>query len=300
MAVRANYVKVGIFVLLCLGAATVLAIVTGVLRARRETDSYVSYFLESVQGLEVGAPVKARGVTIGRVGNISFAPDHQSVEVRSDLDVSTLEKMGFPKKRIPPDVRIQLASQGLVGTRFLSLDFFDPKTHPPPVLSFTPPPNYIPATPSLQKSLEDSVRTALDRLAQILDTVVREGVVEKVAQAVTRADGALAEVHRIIERVDREKLPGRAAGAIDAARAALDKMNKAVEHIDGQAGLIASAQRAVDSFNEVGRNASATTRDLEGTLDDIRATAAAIRSLAEELERNPDMLVKGIGGPRSP
>lgn len=300
MAARPNYVKLGLFVILGLAAAIVLGIAVGVLQTERETISYVTYFCESVEGLEVGAPVKGRGVTLGRVGDITFAPDHQMVEVRSDLDVSTLKAMGLKAGRPPPDVRAQLASHGLVGARFISLDFFDPKTHPPPVLSFTAPEKYIPATRSLQKSLEDSATVALDRIAQVMDAIVREGLTEKAVQAVSHADGALTELDQTLKRLDHEKLPARAAKAIEDARSAVGRINKALDRVDGDAGLIVSAQGAITALGDVGRNANVTTRDVGGTLGEIRAAATAIRSLAEELERNPDMLVKGVAGPRSP
>jgi ABC-type transporter Mla subunit MlaD len=300
MAARANYVKIGLFVILGAGAAIAFAIVLGVLSARREIVSYESYFAESVQGLEVGAPVKARGVMIGRVGKISFAPDHRMVAVRSDLDISTLNSMGVKAERPPPEVRAQLTSQGLVGTRFLALDVFDPATHPAPVLTFAPPERYIPATRSLQKTLEDSAATTLERLAQIMDTIVRDDVAGKLGSVVTHTDEALTELGHALEQVDREKLPARATRAIDAARSALEKVNGALGGGDGDAGLISSAQRTLGSFGEVGRNAGVTARDLGATLNEVRGAAAALRSLAEELERNPDMLVKGIGAPRTP
>jgi ABC-type transporter Mla subunit MlaD len=301
MAARANYVKIGLFVILGTGAAIALAIALGLLEARREIVSYDTFFGESVQGLEVGAPVKARGVTVGRVGKISFAPDAQMVDVRSDLDISTLKAMGVKAERHPPpNIRAQLASQGLLGGRFLALDVFDPATHPPPELTFAPPERYIPATRSVQKGLEDSATIALERLAQVMDAFVRNDLPGKIDNVVTRADEALLALQDGLNQLDREKLPARATKAIEAARTALESMSSALEGVPGESGLIASAQRTIGSFNEVGRNAGATTRDLGATLNEVRAAAAAIRSLAEQLERNPDMLVKGIGHPRAP
>ena len=57
--------------------------VLGARSLQKEVGRYVSYFDESVQGLDVGSPVKFRGVTIGTVGGIDVAPDHRHVEVRA-------------------------------------------------------------------------------------------------------------------------------------------------------------------------------------------------------------------------
>src|SRR5579883_483815 len=122
MAARANYVKLGLFVVLGLVAVFTLGITAGALSLRRETNSYVTYFTESVQGLEVGAPVKARGVTIGRIDHITFAPDHETVAVKLDFYVRKLEAMGMGRRPMPPNVRAQLASQGLLGARYVALD----------------------------------------------------------------------------------------------------------------------------------------------------------------------------------
>jgi hypothetical protein len=43
----------------------------------------------------------------------------------------------------------------------------------------------------------------------------------------------------------------------------------------------------------MGRDGRGTQRELEETLRDVSEAAAAIRSLSEALERDPDMLLKG-------
>jgi hypothetical protein len=44
---------------------------------------------------------------------------------------------------------------------------------------------------------------------------------------------------------------------------------------------------------EVGRNATSATRDLKDVLEEIRAAAVSLRELSEEIEQQPDMLIKG-------
>ena len=70
--------------------------------------------------------------------------------------------------------------------------------------------------------------------------------------------------------------------------------------MDGDTGLIATTQRSISSFGDVGRNATGAARDLDETLGEIRQAAAALRLLAEELERQPDALLKGRAREGSP
>ncbi len=196
MAARVNYVKIGLFVVLGFAAAAALAIAVGAFATHKKTVAYTTYFNEPVTGLDIDTPVKARGVDVGHVGNIAFAPDGKMIEVRMDLEPATLAPFVGTKSLmgVHPNLRAQLASQGLTGSRFVSLDFFDPTTEPPSALSFTPPDRYIPAAKSQQKSLEDSVTKAMDGLARLVDTMSREGFSEKTVQAMTSLDDVLTNL----------------------------------------------------------------------------------------------------------
>jgi phospholipid/cholesterol/gamma-HCH transport system substrate-binding protein len=295
MAARANYVKIGLFVSLGLLAAAALGIALGALKLHRETIAYLTYFDEAVNGLELGAPVKARGVKIGRVEGIALAPDRRRVEVRMELDEKTLPRLGLPTGPhvIPPDLRAQIASQGLTGSTFVSIDFFEPDRNPPPVLTFTPPEHYIPAATSQLKSLEDSLTKAMDGLSTLIDTMVREGFSDKTMQAIGSADDVLADLHRFLTNLDRQSIPQRTAATIDQIRMAANKADSVLGRVDGDSGLVAATQRSMRSIADVGRSATGAARDLEETLGDIREAASALRLLAEELERQPDALLKG-------
>jgi paraquat-inducible protein B len=233
-------------------------------------------------------------VTVGRVRQVTFAPDHHLVEVGIDFDVATLRAMGMDAEHPPPDARAQLASTGLVGGRkFIALDTFDPETHPAPRLSFAPRERYIPSTPSVEKNLETLITKTLTSLSVLADSFARAGLADQTSGAVANLDGLLTDLDRLVRGFDHEKLPVRTAGALDDARATIARLKQALDHLDSRDGLLTAAQRAATSVGEVGRNAGVATRDLEGTLDDIRAASSAIRELAEAIEQHPDMLLKG-------
>ncbi len=319
MSTPVNHTKLGVFVLLALAAVLATVVAFGAQRAKRETVAYHTYFNESVQGLELGAPVKFRGVTIGFVSAIEIAPDHRHVDVVSELDVVDIRRMGLaeasegsgPKKHyrflVPADLRAQLGSQGITGIKYVSIDFFDPKSNPPPPLPFPVPEEHIPAAPSMMKSLEDSVTKAMDRLPELVDAVVaivtrvdglvatleREGVTEKAAATITHADQVLATLDKTLKSVDRAQVPEKAAKTLDDMQSAVGKMNALLDKVGGEAGLLASAQKATESVGSVGRDAHGTTRQLDETLREVKDAASSIRALADALERDPDMLLKG-------
>lgn len=138
MASRSTYLKLGQFVVAAFSALVAIGTLIGISRLHHRVIYAYTFFDEPVTGLETGAPVRVRGVPIGQVGLITFGPDHRTVEVRSDIDVDALERLGFPSPEpkgimhIPSSLRTQLASQGLTGGRFIAIDFFDEATNPPP------------------------------------------------------------------------------------------------------------------------------------------------------------------------
>jgi phospholipid/cholesterol/gamma-HCH transport system substrate-binding protein len=159
MAAPTNHWKLGLFVVSGVVMLLTAVAALGARSLHTEVARYKTYFDESVQGLEVGSPIKFRGVMIGTVGKIDIAPDHRMVEVESDLVVKELHRLGLdseadpvthlPRKRLAmqEDLRAQLASSGLTGVKYLLLDFFPVADNPAPKLTFPIPENYIPATP---------------------------------------------------------------------------------------------------------------------------------------------------------
>lgn len=318
MAAPSNHYKLGLFVVLGFAAAVAASILFGAASLRKDTIVYHTYFNESVQGLDLGSPVKFRGVTIGNVSAIEIAPDHRHVDVVCQLDTTDIKRMGLAEKgtakhgrakfAVPPDLRTQLGSQGITGVKFIAIDFFDVKGNPAPELPFpVPADHYIPATASMMKNLEDTISKAMERLPEMVDAVVaimgrvdrllatleKEDFSGKAASTLGHADEVMITVKNALVRIDKQDLGAKAAGTIQELDAAAKKMNGVLERLDGDKGLVASATRATDAFGEVGRAGHGTQRDLEATLRDVSEAAEAIRSLVDALERDPDMLLKG-------
>ena len=319
MTTPTNHWKLGLFVV----AGTVMGLSTvavlGARSARTEVGKYVSYFDESVQGIEVGSPIKFRGVIIGTVGRIDIAPDHRHVEVESELGVAELARLGLnvggasrkrdarKKLAMAADLRVQLASAGLTGLKFLQLDFFDVGANPPPQLSFEVPENYIPAASSTMKNVEDSLLRMLNRLPEIADQLAMilvkvddvlgelqgKQLPDQLALALDRTNRILAEAQHKIEQVDTGKLSKSAEKTLTGLNETVTRMNVLLARVDGDAGLLSSVVRASDAFGDTVRGADGVGERLEEALSAVREAAKSIHELAGALERDPDMLLKG-------
>ena len=72
MSARANFFKIGLFVIGATAALVVLLVLLGAGKLFQTKIVMETYFNESVQGLELGSKVKYRGVIVGEVKSIGF------------------------------------------------------------------------------------------------------------------------------------------------------------------------------------------------------------------------------------
>jgi phospholipid/cholesterol/gamma-HCH transport system substrate-binding protein len=314
MAAPTNHWKLGLFVVVGVVLALTTIAFLSAESLKKQVVSYQTDFDESVQGLEVGSPVKFRGVTVGTVSAIGIAPDRRHVAVTSELAIVDLSDLGLAvgkgdksKIRVPPDLRMQIASQGITGVKFLQIDFFDIKDNPPPDLPFAVPDNYIPAAVSTMKNLEDAVVRAVNRIPEIaegivvilakvnrlLDDVQGGKLLESAASTLARADQVLASLQAEIHESHVGALSTKAQQALTALNETIARTNTLLAKLDGDKGLLASAQRASNAVGDVAVNARSLGPELEETLRDVQEFTAAIQRVADALERDPDMLLKG-------
>jgi len=295
-------------------------VVLGARSLSKESVSYISYFDESVQGLDVGSPVKFRGVTIGAVSRIDVAPDKRHVRVSSDLGVDEIHLLGLAhgkgsklKIHVPQDLRVQLASAGITGVKFVQLDFFSVKSNPPPKLPFKVPENYIPAAVSTLKNLEDAIVQAVERFPQMTDAALQliarlDHLVNDVDQTqlpqrtlttLASVEQAFSSLRNTLIQLEAGKLSAKAGTTLDRLDGAIARIDQMMARVDGDKGVIVSAQRASDAVGDVAVNARGLTDDLGGTLREIQRAAESIQRLTDALERDSDMLLQGRSkGPR--
>jgi ABC-type transporter Mla subunit MlaD len=72
MSLKANYFKLGLFVIGAIAAGVTTLLVIGSGRWFQQKITMETYFDESAQGLDIGSKIKYRGVVIGEVTRITF------------------------------------------------------------------------------------------------------------------------------------------------------------------------------------------------------------------------------------
>lgn len=314
MSAPTNHWKLGLFVVVGMLMALGAAIFLGTLSLNDEKVTFVSYFDESVTGLEVGSPARFRGVTVGNVAGINVAPDRRHVEVVYDMDISVLGRLGLAQGQganrtlpIPPGLRAQLASMGVTGVKYVLIDFFEPESNPVPQLPFRTPKNTIPAASSMLKNIEDSVMRALaqfpqiakdmsnvmSRIDRILIDVDEKKLPTKIQDTLVEVDKTLVLFQDKLGQVEVQEISQDTRAAIANLNATLSGVQSVMRRIESERGVLASMERASNSVGDVASEAHDLGPELSATMRDVREAADAIRQLANTLELDSDMLLKG-------
>lgn len=163
MEEKINFAVVGIFVLV-LSAG----LIGGVLwfssgkSYRTAYDTYLTYMKESVSGLNLNAPVRYRGVEIGRVQKIALAPGNvEQVQLTLAIERGTPVKV---------DTAAVIQTQGLTGLAFVELTGGGRDS---PALQTQAGEEYpvIKAAPSLMRRLDSAITVLLTNLNQASENI---------------------------------------------------------------------------------------------------------------------------------
>src|SRR2546423_5841768 len=118
---RRFIVRAGLFVALGLALGALVIVTIG--KERRFFDSQITYTgaFDNVDGLQLDAPVRLGGLSVGRVSNISFAPDLGDKRI-----IVTMEVSAKFSERVRSDSVARVTSRGVLGDKAIDISLGSP------------------------------------------------------------------------------------------------------------------------------------------------------------------------------
>ncbi len=329
MSARANPTTIGFFLL---GALLIAIAGTFILASPtwfQHRPKFISFFPESVNGLENGAPVKFQGVPVGRVTAINIEIDRvdDSFQVPVEYEVD-LAKLTTPRgtfvnladslvlrAQIAKGLRAQLQMESFVtGVLYVELSYRSDSTRPKLEQRATAWPE-IPISPSLMAAIGGGAGSVLGEVMKIMNKVngmLGDVNVREVNAAVVQSAKAIQQLVQSPElRATLRQMPAAAAQLNStmaeaqklAARAgqAIDPMQTQVTGVSREAiSTLQALRKTLDDTHGLLSADTGPGYELTGALRSLREAADALKVLITALEQNPDMLLRGKKPPVNP
>ena len=314
MASQKTKFAVGLFLMAGISFFILVTIWLGMSHFLQEGQYYVTYFDESVQGLEVDSIVKYRGVAIGRVEGIDVAPDARLIQVTLKIESG---------QELDRDIVARLKLVGITGSIFVELDRKaegEPDQSPP--LNFPSEYQIVASKPSEIRELLQGV----DDLLKQLNSLDIGGISEKVQLSLDNINKKVSEADikgisdnlesslvRIGQVLNDQRLDSiltsmdEAGNSINALMAKMDRsLSQFDSALNGVEGIVAeekeSIKRGIEDFRKAMENASAlfvngsslvreTDESMTYLMEDLSSTVQNLERASE----NMNELIESLG-----
>jgi phospholipid/cholesterol/gamma-HCH transport system substrate-binding protein len=312
-----RYHRLGLFVVVSLTILLAMLFLLGGRDLFKPKYMFETYFNGSVAGLDVGSPVRFRGVPIGVVSEIvtsaavyetgvPLSRRRNYIVVRAEVTGEVVQREQLVRETeqmVTVGLRAQTQLAGITGQQYLALDYLDPAEHPPLRFDWKPRYEYVPSAPSLTGQIIDNAQaflaslneaniTGLSRDLDKLILTLNERVSKvQVDQLLTDADALLANLNATVIQVRRLVAKPGLAGSVDNLEAMTANLRKLSERGEINMTLQRMSELAERLNGLVGDN----EYDARLIVQDLRVTADNLRALSASIKRYPAGAL--IGGP---
>lgn len=263
METRASYLLVGTFTLLGMAGIVIAVVWMAGLSLDRQYDYYDIYFTGTVTGLQVGGPVRYRGIPVGTVRSVDIDPENIE-RVRVAIEVG-------PDTPIKTDTVASLQPQGLTGLSFVQLTG---GTQAAPMLEAKEGQRY-PVIESEPSGFERLVHAAPELLANANTLIERVGDLVS-EQNREKFDKTLDNIG-VLTGTLAERKDDLASALADAA-GAMKELRAAAGHADGLLQTLGS------DIGGVSDEANAILREIRQTAVEFRRASTTLAQLIERSE----------------
>lgn len=292
-----------------------------------QKERVVMYFEGSVQGLQVGAPIKLKGVILGEITDIQINFDSNTQDngnknnsaknivtaVTGDLALKRISRKGnevsleFFEEAIANGLRAQLNFQSfLTGLLYVELDFF-PET-PATLYGFKK--NYL-ELPTVATGFEELTKNLqeinlkglvknLDQLTLRLNNIVKSGVIEETLGSVKLAADSFTETSQTMGQ-DISQLSKNLSDTSRTLNTLIVSLNKQTPTVaeELRASMLqlqrslVELDKASNSVHQSFSEDAPLVNQLNDTLKEISRSAEAFRTLSETIDQQPEALLRG-------
>src|SRR5262245_10069671 len=257
---EANYVAVGVFVLLVLLLGVGFVFWYSDTADGKASKRYEIYLHGSVGGLSEGSTVRYLGVVVGRVSRLGIDPrDSRRVRVVADIEEDAPVKA---------DTVARLSLQGVTGLLYINLQPRGPASSPPPLV----PRLKFPVIPSAQSQFDVLIASLPD-------------VVAKAGEALNRINALLSDqnIAAVSATIgNTERATASIPDAVADARTTFHELEKAATEM----------QTAMSSLGELGgtggENIKAAALKLREAADSVAKSAARLDRMVGDNAENID------------
>lgn len=265
--------SIGLFVLIAIALLILAIVMLGSSSFFSQKNTFVMYFTDSVNGLNEGAPVKFRGVIIGKVKQVALQVDMKKqtlyLPIIIEIDAShfivtkkyTLAKNQFMSYLIDKGLRAGLKSESLItGLLYIEMDFHPeiPKIYQENSTQYL----QIPTMPSSSQEMTgafDSAKNALKAVTELAQS-------KELKDAIISFDKTMNVLAKRINSKDLSEL-------IISAGDVFNKADYTLTHVNS--------------------NVVPVMTDLKEVLDKAGNALRAFTDLTDYLSRHPESIIQG-------
>ena len=317
MGKRANPTMVGAFVLGAL--AIVIAVIIGLGSSHLFTreHKFVMFFSSDVNGLNVGATVKFRGVEVGSVSNILLSLGglggsniQQTAQIRIPVIIQLDSRKLFARgaeldlddpKQIAAAIQLGLRGELKTESMLTGLAYIDLDMHPDtPVKFYLGRNSPYPEIPTVPTPLEQA-QTAIIRIMAALEKVDFEALTKSLTQT-SNSINALVASHQVRETIaSLDQAAVSLNGTAQSIKKTSDDLNKQVgpaaedlrKTTASARATLQQAEQTLVAVRSVLGPGSPVDYQLTETLEQTSDAARSLRQLTDYLQRDPSSVIRG-------
>lgn len=305
-------------------AASIIAVaavmVFGAAKFFSRTENFISFFSESVNGLDVGAPLKYKGVKIGKVEGIFISSSknikESSVSVVYSIDIDQLRRKtgtdfkdysDWMDEQIAEGLRAKLNYQSIVtGMLYIELDFIADKGEKYDLKYGGTRFKEIPTAKSglselakgFEKTMADvakidfaaigqNVHSAIVKVNEKLDGIDAKAISDSAVSALKGVD-ELARNKDVAESIKKlDALLSDSDALVNDARAELKKFSAS------GTSIVARLDEVLRNVNSVVAPQSPFRYQIAVLLKTMNESMSYISNFTDYLQRNPNSLLRG-------